>query len=175
MSAKPIFEKQIDSSSFSGKRAKLIQDVMECATLKIDEVAFLLWRQGKRSTLRQYLATLDSVSYPNQVQMLKKCLQIRLFQSQLITHSFSNRFKMEWTDQKPNLPIGFQLPDSLEKSWTQTRRLKKLLALTPQSTGKILVITPMTEKNLRYLSMMRRENGKNLKIFSITGELPKLR
>ena len=25
--------------------------LMECATLKIDEVAFLLWRQGKRSTL----------------------------------------------------------------------------------------------------------------------------
>ena len=167
--------KPIDSSLFFGKRAKLIKDLTECATLKTDVLDSLSWHQGKRLTWRQYLATLDSVSYQNQVQMLKKCSQIKLYRSRLITRFSSNRFKTVWTDPKPNLPTGFQLPDSLEKNWKQMSSWKKSWAWTPLSTGKILVITPMTEKNLHYLSMMKQVNGKNLRIFSITGELPRRR
>ena len=60
-----IIEKQIDSSLYSGKRVKLIADATECATLKIDDQDFHLWRQANWSIKLQYLPTLDSAYCPN--------------------------------------------------------------------------------------------------------------
>ena len=53
-----ILEKQTDSSLYFGKHVKQIQDVMECATLKTDDLDFLLCHQQSLSTKLQYLPML---------------------------------------------------------------------------------------------------------------------
>ena len=50
--------KQIDYSLYSGKLAKQIQDVMECATSKIDGVDFHLWHHQR--TVNQATISSDS-------------------------------------------------------------------------------------------------------------------
>ena len=73
-------EKQIDYSTYSGKLAKQIQDVTECAILKTDVQDFLSWPLEKQLIKPQYHLMLDSVSYQSQGQMLKKCLPTKLYQ-----------------------------------------------------------------------------------------------
>jgi hypothetical protein len=135
---------------------------------------FIFWEACKSDTRCYGMAYLknrrsDSVSYQNLEQMLKRCLQIKLYQSRLITHSFSNRFKMVWTDQKLNLPTESQHLSLQEKNLTQMKDLRKWLDSIQLLTGKIQVITPMTVKNLCSLYMMRLENGRDLKTSLITG------
>jgi len=59
-------EKQIDYSLFSGKLAKQIQDVTECATSKIDGVAFHSWHREKQLILQQSVLTQGMVYFQNQ-------------------------------------------------------------------------------------------------------------
>jgi len=100
-------EKQTDYSLYSGKLAKQIQDATECATSKIDGVAFHSWHHQKLLTKLLSPQILDMVSYQNPGLMLKKCLPTRLYQYPLIIHSSLNQYKMEWIDQKQNWHIVF--------------------------------------------------------------------
>jgi hypothetical protein len=100
--------KPIDYSIFSGKLVKQTTGVMECAISKTDVQDFLSWRLGKRLTLQQYHQTHALGYCPNLVPMLKKCSQIKLYLYPSTTHSSSSQFKMEWIDQKQNLPIEYQ-------------------------------------------------------------------
>ena len=71
MLVQPITERQIDSSSSSGKLVKRTVGAMECAILKTDGVDLALCRQLNWSTRQQYRLTLDSVSYLRLEQTLK--------------------------------------------------------------------------------------------------------
>ena len=100
-----ILEKQIESSSISGKRAQLMQEVMECATLRIDDRGFPSWLVQKRLTELRFQEIHGSESYQSLVVMLKRCLQTKLYQYRQTTRSFSNQYKTEWNGLKRNYPI----------------------------------------------------------------------
>ena len=119
-------EKQIESSSISGKRAQLMQEVMECATLRIDDQGFPSWLVQRRLTELRFLETHGSVSYQSLVVMLKRCLQTKLYQYQQTTHSSLNQYKMEWNDQRPNYRIRSPHEDSpVNPLPSQPKRNKK--------------------------------------------------
>ena len=109
MSVTQITAKPIDSSLYFGKPARLIQGVTECATLKTDGVDSHSWHQEKPSTWQPSQAMHDSVSYPNRVVMLKKCLPTKSYPYPLTTRFSSNLFKMVWIDRRLNWHIGFLL------------------------------------------------------------------
>ena len=105
-------EKQTDYSSYSGKHARQIKDVMEYAILKIDGLDLVSCHQQKQLIKLLSVPTLDSESYRRLVQMQRRCLPIRSYQYPYTTHSFSNRYRMEWTDRKPNSHIEYPHPNS---------------------------------------------------------------
>src|SRR6056300_1447643 len=72
--------KQIDYSLYSGKLAKQIPDVMECAISKTDALDLASWHQLKLLTGLQYQAMHDSAYCPNLVGTQKKCSQIKWYQ-----------------------------------------------------------------------------------------------
>ena len=113
-------ESQIDYFLYSGKLAKQIQDAMECATLKTEDLDFLSCHQRNLLIKQQFLQMLDSAYCLNQELMPKKCLQIKLYQYPLITLSFLNRSRTVWTDLKLNWLIEYQLQNSQEESLSLT-------------------------------------------------------
>jgi len=168
-----ILEKQIESFTTSGLHAQLMHEVMECATLRIDGQDFPSWHRQRLLTRLLYLETLDLGSYQSQVEMLKRCLRTKLYQSQLITRSFSNPSRMAWKDRRQNSRIRYPRVDSLERHLPSLpkERLKK--AWTQRSTGRIPETTRMMERNYNSSSMMNQANGRSPIIFSTTGGLQK--
>ena len=109
------FEKQTDYSLYSGRHARQIKEVMECATSKIDGLALASCHPQKLLTKQQLRQMLDLEYYQSPELMLKKCLPIKLYPYRLTIHSFSNPYKMEWTGQRQSWPTVSQ-PPSLQES-----------------------------------------------------------
>jgi len=164
------FEKQIDYSTFSGKLAKRIPDVTECAILRIEDLGSPLWHQGKLLTWQPYQAMLGLEYYPSLGQMQKKCLLIRSYQYPLTIRSFSNRFKMVWIDLRPNSRIEF--PHQSLRDGTSLVRVigpRSSLDSIPRSIGRTPVITPMMERNSSSSSTMNQASGRGRTTSSTTG------
>ena len=100
---------QINYFTTSGKPVKRMTDVMECVILKTDDQDFHLWLRQNLLIKPQCLVIQDLGYYPNQVQMLRKCSRIKLYQSRLTIHSSSNPSKMVWIVLKPNWHIESRL------------------------------------------------------------------
>ena len=161
--------KQTDYSLYSGKLAKQTQDVMECATSRIDGVGFHSWHQQRLSTKLPSLQTLGLVSYQNLVLTPKKCLQIRSFQYPLITHSFLNPYRMEWIDPRLNWHIVY-LPVNLQKRvYSVSKGTRNSRGWTLPSTGRTPGTTVTTGRNSRSWSTMNQVNGKDRTTSSTTG------
>ena len=109
-----IIGKQTDYFLYSGKHAKQIKGVTECATSRIDGLDLALCHQRKLLTKLQLHQMLDLEYYQNPVVMLKKCSQIKWYQYQSTIRSFSNQYKTGWTDQNQNWHTGYQHPNSLK-------------------------------------------------------------
>src|SRR6056300_1490953 len=110
----PNLDSQTNYSIISGKLAKQTKDVMECVTSKTDGLALASWHHQKLLTWLQYQETQDSVYYRSPGLMPKNCLTTKWSLYHQITHSFLSLYKMEWTNQKQNYLIGFQLLNLLE-------------------------------------------------------------
>ena len=164
-----IIEKPIDYSLYSGKLARQINVVTGCAILKTDVLGFHLWHPEKWLIWQPYPLTLDMVYYPSLGQMLRPCSQIRWYPYRLITPSFSNRYKMVWTDQRRSLPTEYQPANSRGVRYSQTNRKKTYKVSTPRSIGRTQVITPTTVRNSNSLYMTNRVNGKGRTTYSTTG------
>src|SRR6056300_89872 len=104
------FEKQTDYSSYSGKHARQIKDVMGFATLRIDGLDLASCQVAKQLIKLQSLQMLDSESYRRLVAMQRKCLPTRSYQYQHTTHSFLNQYRTEWIGRKQNSRIEYQPP-----------------------------------------------------------------
>ena len=139
--------KQTDYSLYSGKLARQTHVVTECVTLKIDDPAFHLWLQEKPLTKQRYLQMLDLVYCPSLDPMLRRCLQIRLYQYQSITPSFSSQYRTEWIGQKQNLPIEFPRQDLQENLYKTSKTKNYSKVSTRQLTGKTQETTRMMVKN----------------------------
>ena len=168
-------ENQIDYSLFSGKLVRQIHDPMGCVTLRIGGPGFLSWPQERWLTWQPYQVTVGMVYYPSPVLMQRRCSQIRWYPYQLITPSFSNRPRTEWTVQRPSLPIVSPPPNTPDVSSPPppTKPLRIYRDWTPPSTGKIPVTTPTMGRNSNSSFMMNRGSGKNPTTSSTTGASPR--
>ena len=106
-----ILDKPTESFITSGRLARQIEDLTECATLRIDGLGLALWHPQKLLTWQQYPKTLGFESYLRLVQMQRRCSQIRWYQYPLITRSFSNQYRTEWKDQRRNYPTRSRQED----------------------------------------------------------------
>ena len=164
------FEKQTDYSLFFGKRVKQIKGVMECAISRTDVAVFRLWHPQRQLTWQPYLPMHGTGYCPNLEPMLKRCSQIRWYQYRSIIHSFSDPSKTVWIAPRQNSRTEYPLRNLHERDSSLTPKFKKWSDLTQQTIGKTPATTPTMEKNFHSSFMMRQENGKNPKTFSITGE-----
>ena len=165
----PTFDKQIGYYTYSGRHAVQIQEVMECVTLRIDDPVLASWQARKLLTRLHYLETLDLGYSQSQVEMLKRCLQTRLYQYQQITHSFLNQPRMEWNVQRRSYPTRSRRRDSLVTPLRRRRMTQNNSDLTPRSTGRTRETTRMMGRNLNSLSTMNRVNGRDRTTSSTTG------
>src|SRR5210317_1790893 len=106
-------EKQTDYSSYSGKHARQIKDVMEYAILRIEGPGLVSCHQAKQLTKLLSGPTLDSESYRSVVQMQRRCLQTKWYPYQSTTPSSLNQYKTEWIGLRPNLHSEYPPPSSL--------------------------------------------------------------
>ena len=164
---------QIDYSTFSGKLVNQTHGLMECVILKTVGQAFHLCPQLNRSTLLQYQRIHGTEYCPNLVPMLRRCSQIKLYPSQLIIPSFSNRYRTEWTGPRPNLPTESLPPNLPVENLIPMKPLKKLPVWTPPSTGRTPATMPTMERSSGSSSMMNRVNGKGPTTSKTTGGLRK--
>jgi len=146
---------------------------MGCATLKIDDLDFHLWRPGSALIWQPYQATLGLEYYQSLDQMRRRCLRTKLYRYRLITPSFSNQFRTVWTGQRQSLRIEYPRRNTPVRNLRTTKRLESSTDLTPRSTGRIPVTTRTTVRNLNYSSTTRAVNGSGRQIYSTTGELRK--
>ena len=166
--------KQTDYSIYSGKLAKQTEGVMECAILKTVDRDLALWPQERWLIQLLLVPIHDSAYCPNLGPMPKKCSQIKSYQYRSITRSFLNRYKMVWTDLKPNLHTEYQHQNS--QGGTSRPRVigpRNLPDSIQRSIGRTPVITPMMERSSSSSSMMNRESGKGQTTSSTTGGLRK--
>ncbi len=162
--------RQIEYSITFGRRARLIREVMACATLRTDGQVFHSWQAQKLLTKLRSQETLDSEFYLNLDLMLRRCSQTRWFQYHQTTLSSSNQYKTVWKDPKPSYPIRFRQEDLPEILCAPPRRKKTNNRVwTQQSTGRIQETTRMMGRSSGYLSTMNRVNGKGRTTSSITG------
>ena len=140
-------EKQTDYFLYSGKHVKPINDVMECAISKTDALALVSWHRQKPLTWLQYHPTHALGYCPNLVGMQKRCSQIKLYLYPLTTHSFSSRYKMEWTAQNQNLRTEYRRQNLLVSQSKTRRGGRSYRDSIPQSTGRTRAITPTTGRN----------------------------
>ena len=172
-SGNQTFGKQIDYSIYSGKLARPIFDRTDCATLRIVDQAFPLWHQERWLTWQPYLATPDMVFYLSLDPMRKRCSQIKWYRYPLITHSFSNLSRTEWTVQRPSLPSASPRPSSQDGTLSVPTNPKPYRVSIPRSTGRTPVITPMMVRNSNSSSTMRVVSGNARTTSSTTGVLRK--
>ena len=160
-------------NTFSGKLARQTYDRTDCATLRIVDQAFPLWHQERWLTWQPYLATPDMVFYLSLDPMRKRCSQIKWFRYPLITHSFSNLSRTEWTVQRPSLPSASPRPSSQDGTLSVPTNPKPYRVSIPRSTGRTPVITPMMVRNSNSSSTMRVVSGNARTTSSTTGVLRK--
>ena len=165
-----ILDKPTESFITSGRLARQIEDLTECATLRIDGLGLALWHPQKLLTWQQYPKTLGLESYLRLVQMQRRCSQIRWYQYPLITRSFSNQYRTEWKDQRRNYPTRSRQEDL---RGIQSRRviIRKNTGRgsTQQSTGRTRETTRTMVRNSNSLYMTNRANGNGRTIYSTTG------
>ena len=89
--------------------------------LKNRRSGFSFMASEKPSTWQPYQVTPDLVSYQKQVRMPRRCLPTRSYPSRLTIRFSSNLYRTVWTDQRPNLHIGFQLQSSLENRYNRKK------------------------------------------------------
>ena len=166
--AHQILDRQIKYSTISGRRARLIQEVMACATSRTDGLVFHSWEVQRLFTKLQSPEIPDLEFYRSLEEMRRRCSQIRLYQYLLTTRSSSNQSKTVWRGPRRNYRIRHHKEDSLEIPSTRLpRRLKKVW--TQQSTGRTQGTTRMMGRSSNYSSMTNRVNGRNRTTSSITG------
>ena len=164
------FEKRIDYSTFSGRLAKQIPDVMGCATLRTDVLGFHSWPQERLLIWQPYRVTLDLEYYPNLGLMLRRCSPTKWYQYRLITPSFSNRYRTVWTDPKPSLPIVYPHQNlQEEKLRVRMKGPRSSQVLIPPSIGRTQVTTPTMGRNSNSSSTMSRGSGNGRTTSSTTG------
>ena len=165
-----ILGKQTESFITSGRRARQIKDLMECATSRIDGLGLALWHPQKLLIWQPLPRTLDLGSYLRLERMQRKCLQTRLYPYQSTIHFFSNQYRMGWNDRRRSYPIKYRqedLPEMPSKKPIIRRNLGR--GSIPRSTGRIRETTRMMEKSYNSSSMMNPVNGKGRTIYSTTG------
>ena len=166
-----ILDKQIESFIIFGRPARPILGHMECATLRIGGLDLVSWPHLSASTRLQLQKTLGLGSYLRLEQMLKKCLQIRLYQYRPIILSSSNQSRTVWSAPKRSYPIR-----SLQEDLRETRydppdppkRRYRTDWIRP-SIGRTRETTPMMGRSYNSSSMMNRGNGRGPTISSTTG------
>ncbi len=173
MSVNQTFASQTDYSIYSGRLVRPMPAVMDCATLRIDDLDSHLWHQARWLTWQPYPLTLDMEYYLRVDQMRRRCLQTRWYQYRLITPSFSSRYRTVWTDQRQSSRIAYPRQSTPVRSSRQTNRLESSTVLTPRSTGRTPVTTRTTVRNSNYSSTTRAVNGKSRRTSSTTGGLRK--
>ena len=166
---------QIDYSLFSGKLVKQIHDPMGCVTLRTGVPGFLSWPQERWLTWQPYQVTVGMVYYPSPVLMRKPCSQIRWYPYQLIIPSFSNRYRTEWTVQRPSLPTVSPQVSSPVVNLPPTKPRPNYRVSTRPSIGKIPVTTPTMGRNSNSSFMTSPVNGRSRTTSSTTGGLRKPR
>ena len=157
--APQISGNQIDFSLYSGKHVKPINDVMVCATSKIDGLVFHSWHHRNSLIKQRYLPTHVLEYYQSQEPTLKKCLPIKLYPYQLTTHSFSNPYKTVWIGQKQNWHTGYQRQNLRGESLIRAKGRRSSKGSTQRSTGRTRVTTHMTVKSSSYLPTMNQVSG----------------
>ena len=168
---------QIDYSLFSGKLVRQIHDPLGCVTLRIGGPGFLLWPQERWLTWQPYQVTPGMVYYPSLDLMPSLCSQIRWYPYRLITPSFSNRPRTEWTGPRPSLPTAYQPPSTPVVNLPPPPPKKPYRTnyrdLTPPSIGRTQAITPTMGRSSSFSSMMSRGSGSVRTTSSTTGGLRK--
>ena len=171
----PTFDMQTGYFSTFGRHARLITDVMGCATLRIDGLVSPLWRLQKLSTLQQQLRIQDLGFFLKVEPTLRKCSRIKWSQSQLITRSFLNQYRTVWNVQRRNSRTRYRQGDSLViQSVPQPPPPTRYRpAWIPQLTGRTQGIIHTTGRNYNSSSTTNRVNGKGRTTSLITGGLQK--
>ncbi len=169
MSVNQTFAKQTDYFTSFGRHVRPMYDPMDCATLRIDDLAFPLWHQARWLTWQPYQVIPDMAFYRRVDLMRRRCSQIRWYRYQSITRSFSNRFRTEWTAPRQSSRTEYPQRNTPVRSSRQTRPSENSTDLTPRSTGRIPVTTRTTVRNSNYSSTTRAASGNVRRTSSITG------
>ena len=164
-----ILGNQTDYFTYSGKLVKPIIGHMECATLKIDDLDSHLWRPGSALIWQPYQATLGLGYYQSLVLMPRRCLPTRWYRYRLITPSFSNQYRTEWTVQRQNLRTEYPQRSTRVRNSRRTSSYKRSTVSTPRSIGKTQATTRMTVKSSSSSSTMRAASGSVRRTSSTTG------
>ena len=169
----PILGKQTEYFTTFGRLARQIEDLTACVTLRTGAPVSALWHPQRLSTWQQYQKILDLGSYLKLVQMQRRCSQIRWYQYQLTTRSFSNQYKTVWKGPKRSYPIRYRQEDLQE---TPSRRVivrrnmgRGYRGSTRQSTGRTRATTRTMERNYNSSFTTNPENGRGQTIYSTTG------
>ena len=160
--------KQTRYSIIFGKRARLIREVMECATSRTDGLVFPLWEARRLLTKLQSPGIPDLEFYQSLDQMQRRCSQIRLYQYQQITRSSLNQSRTVWKGRRRNYRIRPRQEDSLGVPLTKPLQKPKKV-WTQRSTGRTPGTTRMMGRSSNYLSTMNQGNGRSRTIYSTTG------
>ena len=140
-------DKQIEYYTYSGRHVVQMQEVMACATLRIDDLVSHSWHRRRLLTRLQFLETQDLGSYQSPGRMLKRCLQTKLSQYHQIIRSSSNQHKTGWNVQRRSYHTRYRQEGSRVNPSRKPMRRTTKKVLTPRSTGRTRVTTRMTEKN----------------------------
>ena len=169
------FDMRTGYFSTFGRHARLITDVMGCATLRIDGLVSPLWRLQKLSTLQQQLRIQDLGFFLKVEPTLRRCSPIRWSQSQLITRSFLNQYRTVWNVQKRNSRTKYHQGGSrgIRYEPPAPPPLRYRTDWTPQLIGRTRGTIHTTGRNYNSSSTTNRVNGRGRTISSITGELQK--
>lgn len=170
-----ILDRQIEYFTTSGRLARQIPGLMECATLRTGGLDLVLWHHPSASTRLQLHRTLGLGYYQKLEQMRRRCLQTRWYQYPSTTPFSSNQFKTVWSAPKPSSPIRYPQEDLPEIPFEKHKRKMKewQRGSIQQSTGRIPGTTRMMGRSYNSSSMMNRVNGKGPTTSSTTGGSPK--
>ena len=166
-----ILGRQTEFFTTFGRRARLIKDLTECATSRIDGLGLASWRHQRQSIWQPLPRTLDLAFYLKLERMQRRCLQTRLYPFQSTTRFSSNQYRTEWNVPKQNYPIKF-LPKDLPEI-PYKKPVKKRRSWEPdwiqQSTGRTRETIRTMGRNYNSSSTTNRVNGRGPTTSSTTG------
>ena len=166
-----ILGRQTEYFTTSGRLARQIEDLMECATSRIDGLGLALWHPQSVLTWQQYPKTLGLGSYLRLVRMQRRCSQTRLYPFRSTIHFSSNQYRTVWNDPKPNYPIRYHPKDLPEIPLRKPVKKKKdwEKVWIPQSTGRTQGTIRTMGRNYNSSSTTNRANGRGPTTYSTTG------